>query len=175
MWSHAFHCITQQAHKMGEMWDIYCTSTNISVLAEWYRCPEGSVPLTFQASYTKRWQGYECLAQVHICIVILIIRFSSGCYCVPFYESGYKIQTLIPAVPSARFSLLRILMGTHEPITYVIFFLLEALSSIIPTLGSIIVRSTHLCLCIYLWAYYVCRSKRKNNANSILLAITISG
>lgn len=102
------------------MGDIYCKGTNISVLAEWYRCPKGSVLLTFQASSTKRWRGYECLAQVHICIVILIIRLSSGCYCVSFSKSGYKMFIL--KVPGARLSLLKILTEPLEPIASPLFF-----------------------------------------------------
>lgn len=92
--------------------------------------------LTLRDTSTKRWQGYERLALVHICIAILIIWFSSGCYCVPFYQSGYKIQTLIPVVPWARFSHLSILTGPLEPIAFDIF-LPEALSSIITTKGVV--------------------------------------
>lgn len=82
MWSHAppQH---QAPHFVG---DIYHYSANICMLAERYRCLKGSVTLTLQASSTKRWYGYEHLAQVHICILILIIWFSSGCYCIPFYK-----------------------------------------------------------------------------------------
>lgn len=96
--------------------------------------------LTLQASSTKRWQGYERLARVHICIVILIIWFSSGCYCVPFYKSGYKIRTFIPAVPWARFSHLRILTDPLEHIARVFFFIPGALSSIMTTGGGVTER-----------------------------------
>lgn len=118
------HTCMQHTLHIVEKWEILYLCVPMLILACWLSDTDALkevLLLTLQASSTKRWQGYERLARVHICIVILIIWFSSGCYCVPFYKSGYKIQTFIPAVPWARFSHLRILTDPLKPIACVLF------------------------------------------------------
>lgn len=114
-WYHTTYIYTVHTVYTREMEDIYYASANISVLAERYRCPQGSVtshsPSLFYKKMARIWTPRSS-THLHI----LIIWFSSGCYCVPFYKSGYKIQTFIPAVPWARFRLLRILINPLEPI-----------------------------------------------------------
>lgn len=127
MWSHAPHGITRHTYIQHTLyikgkWEIFTIPALILVCWLSDRDALKEVLLfTLQASSTKRWQGYERLAQVHICIAILIIWFSSGCYCVPFYKSGYKIQTFIPAVPWARFSHFRIVIDPLEPLACVFY------------------------------------------------------
>lgn len=132
MWSHAPPCYpTAYIHiystlDIPEEWRIFTIAALI--LACWLSSAdalEEVLLLALQASSTKRWQGYECLSRVHICIVILIIWFSSGCFCVPFYKSGYKTKTFTPAVPWARFSLLMILTDPLELIASVCCFLFQ--------------------------------------------------
>lgn len=143
IWSQASHTITQDLHIVCAVYTLYIcahiwspsdkweTFTKpLLVLAVWLSDTEALFP-TFQASFTRK-RECECLAQADICIVILIIWFSSGCYCVLFYKSGYKMQTFVPVVPWARFSLLRILTDPLEPYACFIylFSFLEGVCSV---------------------------------------------
>lgn len=65
----------------------------VSALTEWYRCPE--VASNFPSRSHKKIRVRENPVQAHICIVILIIWFSSGSHCVCFYKSAYNIQMFI--------------------------------------------------------------------------------
>ena len=114
-----------------EKWEIFTIPALILVcLLNDTDALQGVFLLTLRASSTKRWHGYQRRAR-HICIVILIIWFSSGYYCVLFYKSGYKILTFTPAVPRARFSRLPMQTDPLELIAcaFFCFFLPEALSS----------------------------------------------
>lgn len=107
-----WHTYTANTIGNREIGDIFYARANISVLAARYGCLKGSV---LRASSTQRWQGYECLAQINICIAILLIWFSSGCYCVPFYKAVRKSNRLFLQSPGLYFFLFRILVHEPEP------------------------------------------------------------